>query len=401
MAQGAQDVQAELQEYLNKKGINTLFIKIVEQLLLDKPDNPVKHVVEYLLKEFPEETGGISTGGQFSMEPTKADLEFEDDLDSDEEDDDFGELVELPPKAMPVARSRRVSVSAASGGINKLQALFEARKSTGTKKTDEEEKRIMSILDRNVLFLHLDSNQIEKLLFEIFPVLASAGEVLIKQGDSGDNFYMIEEGTCDVYITKDGEENLVASCTPEEHNAFGELALMYNAPRNATVKARDNCKLWALDRVAFKYIMMQSFEEKRGRYAEFLKNVPILASLADAERLGVADALEQQQYKDGDIIIKEGDAGNTFYIIEKGSVKCIQQPSTGSEPVELCVLKVGDYFGEIALMTNRPRAASVVAIGKVNVLCIRRKTFMRVLGPITEILKRNMDLYTKYTAQNI
>ena len=212
---------------------------------------------------------------------------------------------------------------------------------------------------------------------------------------------MIEEGTCDVYITKDGEENLVASCTPEEHNAFGELALMYNAPRNATVKARDNCKLWALDRVAFKYIMMQSFEEKRGRYAEFLKNVPILASLADAERLGVADALEQQQYKDGDIIIKEGDAGNTFYIIEKGSVKCIQQPSTGSEPIELCVLKVGDYFGEIALMTNRPRAASVVALGKVNVLCIRRKTFMRVLGPITEILKRNMDLYTKYTAQNI
>ena len=80
MAQGAQDVQAELQEYLNKKGINTLFIKIVEQLLLDKPDNPIQHVVEFLLKEYPEETGGISTTGQFSMEPTKADLEFEDDL---------------------------------------------------------------------------------------------------------------------------------------------------------------------------------------------------------------------------------------------------------------------------------------------------------------------------------
>ena len=130
---------------------------------------------------------------------------------------------------------------------------------------------------------------------------------------------------------------------------------------------------------------MQTFNEKRSRYAEFLKKVPILQSLADAERFGVADALEQQQYKDGDVIIKEGDAGNTFYIIEKGSVKCVQQPSTGSEPVELCVLKVGDYFGEIALMTNRPRAASVVAMGNVNVLCIRRKTFMRVLGPITEI----------------
>ena len=97
-----------------------------------------------------------------------------------------------------------------------------------------------------------------------------------------------------------------------------------------------------------------------------------MQSLADAERLGVADALEQQQYKDGDIIIKEGDAGNTFTSLKKVP-SSVQQPSTGSEPVELCVLKVGDYFGEIALMTNRPRAASVVAIGAVNVLCIRRK----------------------------
>jgi|EP00505_MAST-04D_sp_SCG-Rhode-Island_P001977 cAMP-dependent protein kinase regulator len=401
MAQGAQDVQAELQEYLNKKGINTLFIKIVEHLLLEKPDNPVKHVVEYLMKQYPEETGGISTSGQFSLEQKKADLDFDDDLDSDEEDDDFGELVELPPKAMPVARSRRVSVSAASGGIDKLQLAFDSRKSQGSKKSAGDKKRIMEVLDRNVLFLNLDSSQVDKLLFEFFEVDVAAGEVLIKQGDVGDNFYLIEDGKFEVFVKNGDEEKMVATCTPEEHNAFGELALMYNAPRAATVVAATSGKLWALDRVAFKYILMSTFTKKRQTYADFLAEVPILGSLEENERMEVAEALEQQEYKDGDVIIKEGDSGNTFYIVERGSVKCVQQPTAGSEPVELCVLKTGDYFGEIALLTNRPRAASVIATTDTKVLCIRRKTFMRVMGPVSELLKRNMELYTKYMAKNI
>ena len=401
MAQGAQDVQAELQEYLNKKGINTLFIKIVEHLLLEKPDNPVKHVVEYLMKQYPEETGGISTSGQFSLEQKKADLDFDDDLDSDEEDDDFGELVELPPKAMPVARSRRVSVSAASGGIDKLQLAFDSRKSQGSKKSAGDKKRIMEVLDRNVLFLNLDSSQVDKLLFEFFEVDVAAGEVLIKQGDVGDNFYLIEDGKFEVFVKNGDEEKMVATCTPEEHNAFGELALMYNAPRAATVVAATSGKLWALDRVAFKYILMSTFTKKRQTYADFLAEVPILGNLEENERMEVAEALEQQEYKDGDVIIKEGDSGNTFYIVERGSVKCVQQPTAGSEPVELCVLKTGDYFGEIALLTNRPRAASVIATTDTKVLCIRRKTFMRVMGPVSELLKRNMELYTKYMAKNI
>ena len=146
---------------------------------------------------------------------------------------------------------------------------------------------------------------------------------------------------------------------------------------------------------------MSTFTKKRQTYADFLAEVPILGSLEENERMEVAEALEQQEYKDGDVIIKEGDSGNTFYIVERGSVKCVQQPTAGSEPVELCVLKAGDYFGEIALLTNRPRAASVIATTDTKVLCIRRKTFMRVMGPVSELLKRNMQLYTKYMAKNI
>ena len=175
--------------------------------------------------------------------------------------------------------------------------------------------------------------------------------------------------------------------------SFGELALMYNAPRAATVKAVQHSKAWALDRQTFKFIIMETTLQKREAHKGFIERVPLLESLSEYERLTVADALKTETFRDGEVIITQGDDGNLFYIIEEGVAVCTKQLSPAEPAVEMGHLTSGAYFGEIALLTTRPRQATVTARGQVKCLTLDRKTFKRVMGPLEDILKRNIDKY--------
>ena len=96
-----------------------------------------------------------------------------------------------------------------------------------------------------------------------------------------------------------------------EGGSFGELALMYNAPRAATIiSAEPHSMLWALDRLTFRRILMESTFQRRRMYESFLEEVPLLKTLTSYERTKIADALETQKYPPGTAVIKEGDPGS-------------------------------------------------------------------------------------------
>lgn len=128
------------------------------------------------------------------------------------------------------------------------------------------------------------------------------------------------------------------------NGSFGELALMYNAPRAATVISTQECTLWALDRVTFRRILMENTSRKRRMYEEFLEEVTLLADLEPYERHKIADALDSVVYSDGDVVISQGDVGDAFYIIESGEAIVSQTDDNGVEHV-MQSLKKGDYFG--------------------------------------------------------
>lgn len=103
------------------------------------------------------------------------------------------------------------------------------------------------------------------------------------QGGIGDFFYVVETGALDVFVSRNGGPRVkVTDYGP--NGSFGELALMYNAPRAATVVSTKPCTLWALDRVTFRRILMENTSRKRRMYEEFLEDVKLLADLEPYER---------------------------------------------------------------------------------------------------------------------
>lgn len=207
---------------------------------------------------------------------------------------------------------------------------------------------------------------------------------------------MVEKGSFDVYVNSsgsvqpgpDGAGSRVG--TIQSGGSFGELALMYNAPRAATVvSAEPQSTLWALDRVTFRRILMESTFARRRMYESFLEEVPLLASLTPYERSKIADALETQKFPAGHAIIKQGDIGTSFFLLEAG--ECDAFLEQDGETSKARHYKKGDFFGELALLNDKPRAASVVSATDVKVATLGKSAFARLLGPVEGIMRR-----TKY-----
>ncbi|XP_061845033.1 cAMP-dependent protein kinase type II-beta regulatory subunit isoform X1 [Colius striatus] len=263
-------------------------------------------------------------------------------------------------------------------------------------KTDDQRNRLQEACKDILLFKNLDPEQMSQVLDAMFEKLVEGGEHVIDQGDDGDNFYVIDRGTYDIYVKCDGVGRCVG--TYDNRGSFGELALMYNTPRAATIIATSPGAIWGLDRVTFRRIIVKNNAKKRRMYENFIESLPFLKSLEVSERLKVVDVIGTKVYKDGEQIIAQGDLADSFFIVESGEVRIImtrkgKEDVEENGAVEIARCSRGQYFGELALVTNKPRAASAFALGTVKCLVMDVQAFERLLGPCMEILKRNIANY--------
>ncbi len=167
---------------------------------------------------------------------------------------------------------------------------------------------------------------------------------------------------------------------------------MYNMPRAATIIAATKGKLWALDRLTFKRIVLKSAFEKRKMYEQLLENMPLFKTLNAYERMNVADALFSRSFPNGEAIIKQGDQAQCMYFVETGQVKIVREQDGQSKEIKVC--GNGDYFGELALLTKKPRAATAYALGDdVKCAILDVDAFERLLGPCVKIMQKNIPDY--------
>ena len=164
------------------------------------------------------------------------------------------------------------------------------------------------------------------------------------------------------------------------------MALLYNERRSATVWALSDCEVWVLDGSIFKKIVVQSALVKRSTELGFLNRVDLFRGLDKFEKLSLLDGLKPLWYNKNEVVVRAGDIGDLFYIVEEGHVECWGTViNAQKQPVERVIRKLtsGDHFGELALINNEKRTLTVkCGSQKAKLLALDRAAFNRILGSI-------------------
>ena len=248
------------------------------------------------------------------------------------------------PGGLAMPRGRRTVVMAPSVTIPK------GWKPPVYKKSATAEGFLMQALATNKLFKTLAPSDCEMLMKAFQEVRFKQGQQIIKQGEPGDKFYLLDSGTCDIAVQGKG-----TVMKAKRGVAFGELALLHNAPRAATVTAESDVCAWQVDATTFKSILMSKSKADAQDYASFIKEVPLLKSLSKEDVRSLLDALEEQAFGANQQIVREGETGDAFYIVREGEVRCTAKKSK----VEVSRrLKRSDFFGEHGLELAAPSAPS-------------------------------------------
>ena len=250
----------------------------------------------------------------------------------------------------------------------------------------ETQQDYVAILGTVPLFFQCNPEEVKAISARTIERLYPAGETIIRQGDTGNEFFIVKSGKVAVW-QKDanGWDRLV-----NEHSrggTFGEAALLHDAPRNATCIAVTPVAVLVLDRAEFQ-LVKHFFEIKEKlessiQNVQVLRQIPLFAEIPPEQLKQISSHLKTEAFAADQIVMREGEPGDKFYIIAKGQVEVgVVRPD--GQPEVIARRGPGEYVGEVALLMNIPRTASVRALGEVTCLTLTREEFLQLAAQAPE-----------------
>ncbi|VDN57001.1 unnamed protein product [Dracunculus medinensis] len=284
-------------------------------------------------------------------------------------------------------RSKKLAVSAEPAKFDQYKAVLRHHpKSAGLKQL------IRDAVQKNDFLKQLAKEQVIELVECMYEMRARAGQWIIQEGEPGDRLFVAGEG--ELQVSREG--TVLSTMSPPV--VFGELAILYNCTRTASVQALTDVQLWVLDRSVFQMITMRLGMERHAQLMAFLNKVSLFENLSEDRISKIADVLDQEYYAGDNYIIREGERGDTFFIINSGQVRVTQQIENEPEPREIRILKQGDFFGEKALLSEEVRTANVIAMNPgVEVLTLDRESFTKLIGDLEALNRDYGDVQRRAT----
>ena len=267
-----------------------------------------------------------------------------------------------------------VASTAGSAACAALGVASAAAKAAGCP-LERQSSRIerMEMLQEVVLFSGVASERMLEIADSLVTKTVEAGEFVVKQGEVGDEMYVVEVGRLHATLElPDGSSAGVVAEYGRGH-FFGELALLEDVARAASIMATERSRLLVLRRDAVLETLQAS-----GLYCT-LRSVPMFAELDNRKLHQIGTKLVKRTFGAGQVVIEQGDGGDEMFVVESGRLEASIITAEGKDIGVVKTYAGGEYFGELALIDNTPRAATITAVDESVLFVLRRECVAEAL----------------------
>jgi cGMP-dependent protein kinase 1 len=245
-------------------------------------------------------------------------------------------------------------------------------------KSDSDIKTILSAMDLHFFLKDLDLNCKKKIIESMKSYLLDPKEFVYCQGRSGECFFVVSSGKLEILVDNTRQGII------QQGEGFGELALIDDRSREFSVRTLERTGLWGIDRYSYNNIIALQSSIDFKENIEILSSVSIFSQLTNEEKEAVLSLATTQNFSSGEVIIKEGDLGDTLHIIKAGEVSVFQNDILRRKMTK------GSYYGEQAIINNSARTATIIAATEVSVLVIKRDSVVELFHTgIEEVIFTN------------
>jgi cAMP-dependent protein kinase regulator len=241
------------------------------------------------------------------------------------------------------------------------------------------------------LFSDLKKEELSRVIEKIKAKQYMKGSAVCHEGDSGDSLFIISHGKVGIFRqNRSGEKVFITEL--KDGDFFGEFGFFSNSRRQATVEAMENTEILEITKQDLEAIIKEFppvsdvlFKFYKERVLDnLLATSTLFRSFPSAERKQILGKFTIEAFPIGATVLEEGAPGDSLYIIKTGRVEVFTIDIKGA-PMTLAQLREGDFFGEISLLTGRPRSASIKVLQAAELMRLSKNDFDQIIENHPEI----------------
>ena len=256
-------------------------------------------------------------------------------------------------------------------------------------KTADVQSLIYDAIKPNALFEIFANEEIMQIIDVFKPETFKDGKVIIRQGDMGSEFYVVESGE----LIEQVEGGVSKARVYARGDAFGEVALVFGSPSAATITATTDVRVWILERNVYSSVISSIRREQYQEKQEFLRDCLVgdrpFFTIFDFHQIeDLAIATKVDNFEEGVVILREGEIVETFYIVRSGTIEMYKTNRAGKDE-KAGTIDEGKCFGTTALLKQVGSPYTYRASSRVKVFYLTRHDFESIIGSVKDAFENN------------